>query len=116
MTDTCWLWTGYTSAGYGRFWDGTHVIPAHRWAWEQVNGPIADGLHCDHLCRTRNCVNPKHLELVTIAENIRRGETGKHNKIKTHCPHGHEYTPENTAIYAGRRNCKTCIKNRNRNR
>lgn len=26
----------------------------------------------------------------------------------THCPRGHEYTPENTAVYKGSRHCRTC--------
>lgn len=32
-------------------------------------GPIPEGLHLDHLCRVRRCVNPAHLEPVTQAEN-----------------------------------------------
>lgn len=33
-----------------------------------------------------------------------------HNANKTHCPHGHEYTPENTYINptSGGRQCRTC--------
>lgn len=33
-----------------------------------------------------------------------------HQRAKTHCPHGHEYTPENTIVYPsdGRRRCRTC--------
>ena len=36
---------------------------------------------------------------------------GRNNSLKTHCPRGHEYTPENTYRYAtsGRRACRTCI-------
>lgn len=34
---------------------------------------------------------------------------GTHNQArKTHCPQGHEYTPENTYESAGRRRCRTC--------
>ncbi len=29
---------------------------------------------------------------------------------KTHCPMGHEYTPENTKIWKGNRSCKKCLK------
>jgi len=29
-------------------------------------------------------------------------------KRVTHCPAGHEYSPENTSIRRGKRNCKTC--------
>lgn len=33
-----------------------------------------------------------------------------HQRAKTHCPHGHEYTPENTIVFPsdGRRRCRTC--------
>jgi len=34
----------------------------------------------------------------------------EHQRAKTHCPHGHEYTEENTIVYPsdGRRRCRTC--------
>ena len=37
-------------------------------------------------------------------------------KLKTHCPQGHEYTTENTSIYRGGRKCKTCVRARDRHR
>lgn len=34
---------------------------------------------------------------------------GDHQRRKTHCPHGHEYSPENTVhSNTGARRCKTC--------
>lgn len=34
-----------------------------------------------------------------------------HNKYKTHCKHGHEFTQDNTYIFKdGRRKCKICRK------
>jgi hypothetical protein len=30
------------------------------------------------------------------------------NASKTHCLNGHEFTPENTYVHKGHRNCKTC--------
>jgi hypothetical protein len=47
-------------------------MPAHRVSFILTNGAIGDGLHLDHLCRVRHCVNPDHLEQVTTAENNRR--------------------------------------------
>jgi len=36
---------------------------------------------------------------------------GEHNARKTHCKHGHEYTPENTYVQPkGSRACRTCLK------
>ena len=40
-------------------------------------GSIPDGLHLDHLCRVPACVNPEHLEPVTLAENNRRAAAVK---------------------------------------
>lgn len=80
--------------------------------YEHVKGPVPDGLELDHLCRVHNCVNPAHLEAVTHAENVRRGEAGLHNPEKTHCPNGHAYTEENTLVIndprGAYRRCKKC--------
>jgi hypothetical protein len=69
----CWLWTGATShGGYGAVqWNG-QVTGAHRVTFELAKGPIPIGLTIDHLCRNRLCVNPDHLEAVSIQENNRR--------------------------------------------
>ena len=74
----CWEWTGardqrgYGRAGYGPRRAGTGLV--HRMVYQQVNGPVDDGLELDHLCRNPPCANPAHLEPVTHRENILRGE------------------------------------------
>jgi hypothetical protein len=74
VPSTCWMWTGAVNAeGYGVFqtWPSGTVL-AHRWSWELFHGPIPEGLHMDHLCHERRCVNPDHLDPVTNGENVRR--------------------------------------------
>jgi hypothetical protein len=49
----------------------------YRRYYEQAKGPIPDGLVIDHLCRVSLCVNPDHLEAVTEAVNVQRGNLAK---------------------------------------
>lgn len=75
---TCWLWLGARSKnGYGVLRIGRAVDPiayAHRVSYTLYFGTIPDGLVIDHLCRTRACVRPDHLEAVTQRENTIRGD------------------------------------------
>jgi hypothetical protein len=43
-----------------------------------------------------------------------RDKAWAHNRGKTHCPHGHEYSFENTYINSGRRHCRICMAERGR--
>ena len=110
----CWLWTGAKGGdGYGMHGvteDGRrYTRQVHRLAYTLAVGEIPDGLTIDHLCRNRLCCNPNHLEVVSIRENILRGDgVAANNARKTHCPRGHEYTEENTYVYRKKRHCREC--------
>ncbi len=39
---------------------------------------------------------------------------GEFHAKKTHCPHGHMYSPENTLVYRGSRFCLECKRTRAR--
>lgn len=129
-TNGCMLWLASrtTTGGYGCFGVAGKTRRAHRVAYELTFGPIPNGLVVDHLCRVRHCVNPDHLEVVTQAENHRRGvphpasllssaahlgglATGALSRAKTHCPQGHPYSEENTYVAPkGDRRCRACAK------
>lgn len=107
----CWEWTGATNGyGYGLVFIRGRKHYTHRLAYQLAEGAIPVGLVIDHLCENPICFNPIHLDAVTHRENLRRA-----SKVggKSHCVHGHEYTPENTYITpAGSRQCRTCNKRR----
>lgn len=111
-SDECWIWTGFRDkAGYGRIREGgrsTPVLYAHRVSYERHVGRIPDGLVIDHLCRVRHCVNPAHMEVVSMGENARRGDSPNmilHRNGK--CVRGHDQTGEN--VYISPKGKKYCI-------
>jgi hypothetical protein len=116
--DDCWLWTGglFTN-GYGRLQVGNRTNgrwyeAAHRLSYQFNIGPIDDGLLVCHSCDNPRCVNPKHFFLGTHDDNMQdaaaKGRMRGPNVDKTHCVNGHEFTPENTYVWNGYRDCRAC--------
>jgi len=107
----CWLWKGRLSKeGYANVTYKGKLKGSHVHFYEYYIGPVPEGLELDHWCRNRHCVRPGHLEAVTHQENMLRGNTIVAKfAMTTHCPQGHEYTPENTYVNPkGSRLCITC--------
>ncbi len=106
----CWIWSDVIDQdGYGiiQHTEKNRVLHlrAHRLSYEKFKGKIPEGLVIDHLCRTRCCVNPNHLEVVTISENTKRGG----RSLKTHCPKGHPYDGDNLYLASvNHRQCREC--------
>lgn len=123
--DECWPWAAARHAsGHGRFKspDGRHES-AHLSVYRYFVGEVPDGMELDHLCHTRDescpggstcphrgCVNPAHLEPVTVKENRLRGRSfSAVNARKTHCPQNHPLGGDNlVASKLPWRVCKTC--------
>lgn len=108
--DDCWHFAGYIMPnGYGKLPNQTL---AHRTMYEVEVGEIPEGLHIDHLCRNRRCINPKHLEPVTAKENTIRGfGLAAQRSKQTHCTNGHLFEANNIYYHPKRntRNCKKCV-------
>jgi len=113
----CWPWLAWTNdKGYGYIKVCGREIRAHRIAYMLAHGPIPDSLQVDHLCRNRTCQNPGHMELVTSAENTRRGARSR----QTHCKHGHLFDLFNTYVYVTpkrtMRMCRACNNQRHKSK
>ena len=109
----CTIWFGDSvKGGYGRYSIGSKKVLAHRLAYVLFVGEIPKGFTIDHTCKQPCCINPQHLEAVTMLENNMRGNSfSKINALKTHCPKGHPFDEANTFVYknGGRRGCRKCM-------
>ena len=70
VTNGCVEWTAAKDKdGYGKIKVARRSVRAHRFAWEQANGPIPEGMKVDHECWNHACVNVDHLRLANTGEN-----------------------------------------------
>jgi hypothetical protein len=114
----CWEWTASGHSGYGSLTFRRKGYLTHRFMYAWLVAPIPIGLggdipQLDHLCRNRRCCNPAHLELVSLAENLRRG-IGPHHRRRTHCINGHPMPEARLSKLTGRmeRRCILCQRGR----
>lgn len=108
----CWrLANTPRSTGYSRFSLKNRGTTGHRAIYEYLMGSLRDDLTLDHLCRNRWCVNPNHLDPVTMRVNILRGASPSAvNARKVSCPKGHPYNAVKNST--GERYCLICGRNK----
>ena len=118
----CLIWTGARSGyeqNYGCVFIEYSTKLVHKYVYEQLIGPVPDGLELDHIvCDNSLCVMPFHMKPVTCRDNVLRSNNPcAINARKIHCPYGHMYDEYNTYIRPSRpnnRECKICLTIRNK--
>lgn len=103
----CHVWQGpLDKDGYGTFFLRRKGRRAHRVGYFSMHGPVPQGMIINHTCRNPSCVNPQHLQAVSIVDNTMKDSAsmGYINSQKTHCPQGHPYDRK----YGKQRYCSVC--------
>lgn len=103
------------------------TVSLQRYLYRMCIGPIPDRVKMFQASVKGN-VNPHLFDIPSkrprkfkTEKPFRSGESwlGDVNRAKTHCPRGHEYSEENTLYWpseGGRRRCKTCERDKAKNR
>lgn len=124
--DGHWLWQlRLDEDGYGSMKVRGRSVRAARVSYEVFIGPIPDGYYVHQICRSRECVAPEHLEAITPAESVRRGDSDplknfaayyERRRAATHCYNGHPWDEENTRRDGVQRYCRACLREAARDR
>lgn len=119
--DGCWMWrAAICRYGYGALRVDGSTRRAHRHIYEQLVGPIPEGLEVHHVCETRACVNPAHMQTMTPREHRALSRGKPHDRAREDrpaCPHGHPYDEANKSVRRdGSYFCRTCHRERERRR
>jgi hypothetical protein len=136
--DGCWNWTGTLMlTGYGciRYNLGPRkntVFLAHRASYKLLGGgELIDGMAIDHMCSNRRCINPEHLQQLTIERNAQKVKFEKKARMgggkyityfglffRGVCKHGHVITSLDKVYVANKNNagrgfafliCRECM-------
>jgi hypothetical protein len=90
--------------GYARYPGGRRGVQlyAHRVEYERAYGSIPDGYHVHHVCGTKACINPEHLQVLSPAD---------HCALRRQCDHDDRYVKPSGQSY-----CRRCHNERQRPR
>ena len=124
FTSPCLIWTGLIVGKYGRFSTQRpehKSVGAHRYAYALVHGErflfgeVQGRTHePDHLCRQTDCVNPGHIEWVTVLVNRQRQHDANRTEM---CKKGsHLRTDFEKVDSLGRKFCGGCATEADRRR
>lgn len=108
----CWVFTGGLNMGYGQLQTMNEEtgeltsIRTHRLAYQLYVGPLTPEMEVHHLCGTRACCNPMHLQPLTDLEHKKADPNWVGNR--THCIRGHPLEGDNIRLVQGVRRCKQC--------
>jgi hypothetical protein len=95
---------GYAAVGRGG--RGGPKVLAHRLTYERLIGPLTDADLLHHVCEVKACCNPWHLKRTTRVEHPRE-------HLPERCSRGHQ---DWRVKRNGQRDCRTCHRDRERER
>lgn len=106
LSSPCWIWQSgiHHTTGYGiisRYYGGNAYKTAHRIVYESLMKPLTSEQHLHHLCHRKLCVNPTHVEVLSVSEHqslhgrFRDGKCTLHPRSKVRS-------------YSNRKRCNEC--------